>query len=185
MRSLTAQLANAEDRTAAASEAACRPKAFAAQAELDQSAHAARQPAGQHRPAAAPSSPRNPSMRRGTAALGLREISLGSYVAPGQKIVWLQKIDPIYADFTVTEADYGRITDGSEGDGAVQRLAGRDASRARSSPTDARMSDASRMITVRAEARQSRTASCCPACMPMCWSMPARRSRWSPCRRRR
>jgi len=44
--------------------------------------------------------------------LGLREISLGSYVAPGQKIVWLQKIDPIFADFTVTEADYGRIKPG-------------------------------------------------------------------------
>ena len=44
--------------------------------------------------------------------LGLRSISVGSYVAPGQKVVWLQKVDPIYADFDVTEEDYGRIADG-------------------------------------------------------------------------
>ena len=46
--------------------------------------------------------------------LGLRSISVGSYVAPGQKVVWLQKVDPIYADFDVTEEDYGRIADGQK-----------------------------------------------------------------------
>ena len=46
--------------------------------------------------------------------VGLKDIALGSYLAPGQKIVWLQKIDPVYVDFTVTEADYGRITEGGK-----------------------------------------------------------------------
>ena len=46
--------------------------------------------------------------------LGLRSISVGKYVAPGQTVVWLQTVDPIYADFTVTEEDYGRIADGQK-----------------------------------------------------------------------
>ena len=28
---------------------------------------------------------------------------------PGQTVVWMQSVDPIYADFTVTEADFGRL----------------------------------------------------------------------------
>ena len=81
--------------------------------------------------------------------VGLREISLGSYLAPGQKIVWLQKIDPIYADFTVTEADYGRIGEGQKITATFnaypdQSFTGEIVT------TDARVSDASRMITVRA-----------------------------------
>ena len=81
--------------------------------------------------------------------VGLREISLGSYLAPGQKIVWLQKIDPIYADFTVTEADYGRISEGQKITATFnaypdQNFTGEIVT------TDARVSDASRMITVRA-----------------------------------
>ncbi len=82
--------------------------------------------------------------------VGLRDIALGSYLAPGQKIVWLQKIDPIYVDFTVTEADFGRITPGQKvtaGFAAYpgQRFAGEIVT------TDARVSDSSRMITVRAK----------------------------------
>lgn len=81
--------------------------------------------------------------------LGLREISLGSYVAPGQKIVWLQKIDPIYADFTVTEADYGRIKPNLP---VTARFnAWPDAIfTGEVETTDSRMSGESRMITVRA-----------------------------------
>ena len=80
--------------------------------------------------------------------VGLRDIALGSYVAPGQKIVWLQKIDPIYVDFTVTEADYGRISAG-------QKISARfnaypdDRFSGEVVVTDAKVSDASRMIKVR------------------------------------
>ncbi len=82
--------------------------------------------------------------------LGLREVSLGSYLAPGQKIVWLQKNDPIYADFTVTEADYGRMKPG------LQVTAGfnawpNESFKGEIVTMDARMSDQSRMITVRAK----------------------------------
>lgn len=82
--------------------------------------------------------------------VGLRNIALGSYLAPGQKVVWLQQIDPIYVDFTVTEADYGRIKDGQTVTVSLnaypdQTFTGKIVT------TDARLSDTNRMITVRAE----------------------------------
>jgi len=81
--------------------------------------------------------------------VGLRAISLGSYVAPGQKIVWLQKTDPIYADFTVTEADYGRIKDGQPVAATFNAYPG-DTFSGTVKTTDSKMSDSTRMITVRA-----------------------------------
>jgi RND family efflux transporter MFP subunit len=82
--------------------------------------------------------------------LGLRSISVGSYVGPGQKVVWLQKVDPIYADFDVTEEDYGRVTDGLK---VTARFnAWPDAQfKGTVTTTDSRMSESSRMITVRAK----------------------------------
>jgi membrane fusion protein (multidrug efflux system) len=82
--------------------------------------------------------------------VGLREIAIGSYVAPGQKIVWLQQIDPIYVDFSVTESDFGRITAGQKISVAFKAYPD-EMFTGRVVTTDARMSDASRMITVRAE----------------------------------
>lgn len=82
--------------------------------------------------------------------LGLREISLGSYLAPGQKIVWLQKIDPIYADFTVNEADYGRVKEGLPVTAQFNAWPGQ-SFKGEIATTDARMSDQTRMITVRAK----------------------------------
>lgn len=82
--------------------------------------------------------------------LGLRSISVGSYVAPGQKVVWLQKVDPIYADFDVTEEDYGRVTDGLK---VTARFNAWPDARFKGTvtTTDSRMSESSRMITVRAK----------------------------------
>lgn len=82
--------------------------------------------------------------------VGLRDIALGSYLAPGQKIVWLQKIDPIYADFSVTEADFGRIHPGLKVSAGFNAYPG-ETFTGEVVTTDARMSDASRMITVRAK----------------------------------
>lgn len=81
--------------------------------------------------------------------LGLRNISVGSFVAPGQKIVWLQKVDPIYVDFSVSEEDYGRIADGQKVTALFtawpeQTFAGT------VQTADAKLSEESRMITVRA-----------------------------------
>jgi membrane fusion protein (multidrug efflux system) len=82
--------------------------------------------------------------------LGLRDIALGSYLAPGQKIVWLQKIDPVFVDFAVTEADFGRIAQGQKITATFnaypdQVFTGKIVT------TDAKVSNASRMITVRGE----------------------------------
>ena len=82
--------------------------------------------------------------------VGLKDIALGSYLAPGQKIVWLQKIDPIYADFSVTEADFGRISDGQKITASFNAYPG-DSFAGKIVTADARMSDQSRTIKVRAE----------------------------------
>lgn len=82
--------------------------------------------------------------------VGLKDIAIGSYLAPGQKVVWMQKIDPIYADFTVTEADFGRIAVGQKISASFNSYPGRSFT-GKIVTTDARMSDASRTIVVRAE----------------------------------
>ena len=82
--------------------------------------------------------------------VGLRSIALGSYLAPGQKIVWLQRIDPIYVDFTITESDYGRIAEGQKVTASFNAYPGETFS-GKIVTTDARVSDTNRMITVRAE----------------------------------
>ena len=82
--------------------------------------------------------------------VGLKDIALGSYLAPGQKIVWLQRIDPVYVDFTVPETDYGRIVLGQKVTATFSAYPG-ESFTGRIATTDARVSDTSRMITVRAE----------------------------------
>jgi membrane fusion protein, multidrug efflux system len=82
--------------------------------------------------------------------LGLREVSLGSYVAPGQKIVPLQKTDPIYADFTLTEADFGRISTGLKITARFNAWPS-ETFKGEVVTTSGRMTDASRLITVRAK----------------------------------
>jgi membrane fusion protein, multidrug efflux system len=45
--------------------------------------------------------------------LGLRHVERGQYVSPGQALVWLQALDPIWVDFPVAEAAVGKFTIGS------------------------------------------------------------------------
>ena len=82
--------------------------------------------------------------------VGLRDIALGSYLAPGQKIVWLQKIDPIFIDFPVTEADYGRLAMGEKVTATFNAFPG-ESFTGKIVTSDARVSGSSRMITLRAE----------------------------------
>lgn len=82
--------------------------------------------------------------------VGLKDIALGSYLAPGQKIVWLQKIDPVFVDFTVTETDYGRIAVGQKVTALFNAYPG-ETFTGEITTTDARVSDTNRMITVRAQ----------------------------------
>ena len=41
--------------------------------------------------------------------LGIRKVDVGSYVQPGQTLVWLQSVDPVYVDFTVPENELARL----------------------------------------------------------------------------
>jgi membrane fusion protein (multidrug efflux system) len=82
--------------------------------------------------------------------LGLRDVAVGKYVAAGQNVVWMQSVDPIFADFTVTEADFGKIKIGQEVSAKVSTYPG-EAFKGKVRTTDARVSESSRMVTVRAE----------------------------------
>jgi membrane fusion protein (multidrug efflux system) len=81
--------------------------------------------------------------------LGLRDIAIGKYVAPGQAMVWIQSVDPIYADFNVSETDFGRIAVGQKVVAHVGAYPDQ-AFTGTITTHDARVSADSRMITVRA-----------------------------------
>ena len=82
--------------------------------------------------------------------LGLRDVAVGKYVAAGQTLIWLQSVDPIYADFTVTESDFGRIKVGQKVNAKFSAYPDDDFN-GEVTTTDARVSASSRMITVRAK----------------------------------
>lgn len=42
--------------------------------------------------------------------LGIRQIDLGQYLAPGSQIVLLQQLDPIYADYSLPERYYDQVS---------------------------------------------------------------------------
>jgi len=44
-----------------------------------------------------------------SGALGIRQVSLGQYLAAGQAIVSLQSLDPIYVNFGVPQQDTGKV----------------------------------------------------------------------------
>lgn len=46
--------------------------------------------------------------------LGIRQVNIGEYVAPGRAIVSLESLDPIYVDFSVPEQELYRIKPGLE-----------------------------------------------------------------------
>lgn len=49
-----------------------------------------------------------------TGLLGIRQVDLGQFLAKGTQIVSLQQLNPIYADFSLPEAQLTRITKGLE-----------------------------------------------------------------------
>jgi membrane fusion protein, multidrug efflux system len=46
--------------------------------------------------------------------LGLRHVERGQYVSPGQSLVWLQSLDPIWIDFPVPEAEVDKFKIGAK-----------------------------------------------------------------------
>lgn len=59
--------------------------------------------------------------------LGIRQVNLGQYLAPGAPIVSLQSLQPVYVEFSVPQHESGRVQPGAtvvataEGLGAVER----------------------------------------------------------------
>ncbi len=47
-----------------------------------------------------------------SGALGLRQISLGAYLTPGQAIVDIQQMNPLYLNFTLPQGDVTKARDG-------------------------------------------------------------------------
>ncbi len=45
--------------------------------------------------------------------LGLRQVNLGQYISPGDPIVSLQSMDPIYIDFSLPEQRLGQVVEGA------------------------------------------------------------------------
>ena len=85
-----------------------------------------------------------------TGQLGFRKVDIGKYVAPGQPIVWIQSLDPVYADFPVPEEQFGRIKEGEKVEAVLPAYPGQ-VYEGEIVSTDARMSEGSRAITVRAK----------------------------------
>lgn len=58
--------------------------------------------------------------------LGIRRVNLGQYVAPGEPIVSLQSLDPIFLNFTLPEQELGRVREGQAVRARVDSLEGRE-----------------------------------------------------------
>ena len=46
--------------------------------------------------------------------LGIRQISVGQYLTPGDPVVLLQSMDPVYVEFSLPQRELGRLTEGLE-----------------------------------------------------------------------
>jgi membrane fusion protein (multidrug efflux system) len=57
--------------------------------------------------------------------LGIRKVSLGQYVAPGDPIVSLQALDPIYLDFSLPEQYLPKMREGTTVSASVDALPGK------------------------------------------------------------
>lgn len=60
-----------------------------------------------------------------SGVLGLRKVNLGQFVNPGDPIVSLQSLDPIYLDFTLPEQSIGAVLEGTVIRATVDAMPGR------------------------------------------------------------
>jgi membrane fusion protein, multidrug efflux system len=82
--------------------------------------------------------------------LGFKDVSPGKYVAPGQAVVFLRSVDPVYVDFSVTEAEFARVKTGQPVDAKVNAYPDRGFT-GDIVMTDAKMAQESRSIVIRAK----------------------------------
>lgn len=81
--------------------------------------------------------------------LGLRHVEKGQYVSPGQALVWLQSLDPIWVDFPVPETAVGLLRIGSVIELAADAYPG-EAFKGVVEAFDAKLNQEARMLMVRA-----------------------------------
>lgn len=81
--------------------------------------------------------------------LGLRHVERGQYVSPGQALVWLQALDPIWVDFPVPETIVGKFTIGSPIELSADAYPGQ-LFKGEVEAFDAKLGQDTRMLTVRA-----------------------------------
>ena len=82
--------------------------------------------------------------------LGLRTVDIGQFVAVGTALTTLQRLDPIFADFTAPEGDLARLAVGQPVSIAVDAYPGQNFA-GKITAIDARISAESRNVTVRAQ----------------------------------
>jgi membrane fusion protein (multidrug efflux system) len=80
--------------------------------------------------------------------LGLRRVEKGQYIKPGDRLVWLQALDPIWIDFPVPEGDLGRLKPGAKIELTVSAYPGQ-VFKGEIEAFDARVAEESRTLTVR------------------------------------
>lgn len=81
--------------------------------------------------------------------LGLRQVDQGEYINPGESIVSVQALNPIYVDYTVPEAQFGKISVGQEVEVQVDAYPERTFS-GEISAIDADVNESTRSVDVRA-----------------------------------
>jgi membrane fusion protein, multidrug efflux system len=81
--------------------------------------------------------------------LGLRHVERGQYVSPGQALVWLQALDPIWVDFPVPEAAVGKFAIGSHIELAADAYPG-EMFKGEVEAFDAKLNQDARMLMIRA-----------------------------------
>ena len=82
--------------------------------------------------------------------LGLRTVDIGQFVAVGTALTTLQRLDPIFADFTAPEGDLARLAVGQAVSIGVDAYPGQNFE-GKITAIDARISAESRNVTVRAQ----------------------------------
>jgi len=84
--------------------------------------------------------------------LGLRRVEKGQYVSPGQALVWLQALDPIWIDFPVAESEVGKFKPGATIELTVDTYEGK-SFEGEVEAFDARLNQDSRTLMVRGTLR--------------------------------
>jgi membrane fusion protein (multidrug efflux system) len=80
--------------------------------------------------------------------LGLRRVERGQYVSPGQGLVWLQSLDPIWIDFPVPEKEAGKLKKGATIELTVSAYPGQ-TFKGEIEAVDARVAEETRTLMVR------------------------------------